>query len=593
MIITGRPRFIVEQVNTGVILYRDLEVVEPKFGKQLSGPGFLSFGLMPKANPLIDWGRNKQLVHVEMEIRGVRKIVLSTIVKTAVPDSKSGQMNIECYGFSDYLKEKPWLQDINDIAVDPFEVVARVWTHVQSFTNAQLGVEVYPQSSGTQMLPGFGFDGNTLSFDFFALFIRAVDFVDCADQVNGLARDIPFDFLEESAWNYNKTKIDKKIHLAYPHGGVQQDYLSFVKGENVLEAELADEKDIEPKTDIIIRGWQPGKVFDSRLSNADPTRLRDVIMEEDAKINSNERGKAWAGRKLARRDVPKYWKKILIDPNHPNAPFGEWEVGDTIMVRAIDPWYGEIGLMHRITSWAYDMKSGTCELQLRVDGAFNYDPIDYDPDYHDTLPPNKLKNGWFSANLYNWTRSSGAWLWVSNDGFNAKGCTRVDIDPGVQALRSERVKTVAAEVNNVSAYVKWSGVSSTAGPGFILRVLFYNNGARTGSYDVDWYNNPTGMHQFQRLQGSFTTPTDSNEFAIQLVVSNTVTSGSCTWDDVVVPAPSIWAATTNYRTGDYVQVGGKNLVAYSDGVSGAIAPIPPGIGLQVVDGTVVWGQVSA
>lgn len=594
-VITDKPRIIVEQANTGVILYRDLEVVEPKFGKQLSGPGFLSFQLMPKANPLFPWSRNKQWVHVEMEIRGVRKIVLSTIVKSAVPDPETGVMTIECYGFSDYLKEKPWLVNINDIAVDPFEIAARIWTHVQNYSNAQLGVEVYPQFSGTQMLPGFGFDGSTLTFDFFALFIRAVDFVDCADQFNALARDIPFDFVEESFWDENRTEIFKRIHLSYPHGGVQHEYLSFVKGENVMKMELADEKDIEPKTDIIIRGWSPGKVYDSRLSTAESDRLRDVIMEEDAKINSNERGKALAGRKLARRNVPKYWKKIVIDPNHPNAPFGEWEVGDLVFVRGRDPWYGDIAAWHRIVSWAYDPKSGLCELGLKVEGAFNYDPIDYDPDYEDSRPPNKLKNGFFGENLFHWKRVSGTWIRNSTIGFETNGSVRVDIDPGTQAFRSERVSTFPGEENSCTAYVQWQGVTSTAGPGFILRIIFYNEGSQTGSLDIDWYNNPTDLHQWERLQGSFTTPSDSNEFAVQLVVSNTVTDGTAFWDDVVVPAPVQWEANHVYKEGDYVKFYDVNFRAYVGGTSGATMPDHsdlPGLGNYLVDGTVQWGQVS-
>lgn len=534
--ITDRPRFIVEQVNTGIIMNRDLEVVDPTFGGQLSGPGLLRFSLMANANPLYNWSKNRQWVHVEMEFDGVRRIVLSTIVKSAVPNAE-GRMEIECYGFAGYPKNKPWLEDYNDIAVDPFFIVAKVWAHVQSFPNAQLGVTVYPQSSGTQMLPGFGFDGSTLVFDFFAIFIRAVDFSDCGDQINGLARDIPFDYFEESGWNEDKTEIWKKIHLAYPAGGLRQDHLSFVQNENVMQAELADEKDIEPATDIIIRGWQPGKVYSSRLSNAEPDRLRETVMEEDAKINSTERALAWGKKKLQRRNVPKHWKKIVVDPNHPNAPFGKFKEGDTIFVRAEHPWYGEIALWHRIVSWAYDMKSGLLELQLKAEGAFNYDPIDYDPDYEESKPPNKLRNGYFERNMGYWSRVAGAWIRVGQGGFDSSGCVRIDLDDGYAALRSERISAAPGEINTASAYVRWQNVVSTPGKGFILRILFYNNGVLTSQLDLDWYDNPTGLQAWQRLEGDFTMPEDSNEFAVQLTATSNVTGGTAFWDEIVVPAP--------------------------------------------------------
>ena len=535
--ITDRPRYILQQANTGIIMDRDLEVQEPKFGKQLSGPGMLNFALMPKANPLYNWGKGRQLVHVEMEFDGVRRIVLSTIVSGANVDPKSGIMNIECKGFSSYPKGKPWLEDYNDIAVDPFYIVAKVWAHVQSFSNAQLNVEVYPQSSGTQMLPGFGFDGTTLVFDFFAIFIRSVDFVDCGDQIDSLARDIPFDYFEESAWNEDFTDIDKKIHLAYPYGGVNQEHLSFVQGENVLQMELAEERDIEPVTDVIIRGWEPGKVYSSRLGNVGTDQLRETIMEEDAKINSTERAKARARKKLIRRTVPKYWKKILIDPDHHNAPMGRWKEGDKIFVRGRDNWYGEIGLWHRITSWAYDPKARLVELQLKVEGAFNYDPIDYDPNYTETKPPNKLKNGYFSRNMAYWNRLAGAWIRVTSEGFESPGAVRIDLDDGYAALRSERVFSPPGEENSASAYVNWQGVSSNPGAGFVLRIIFYNNGIITSQLDIDQYDNPTGLHAWQRLEGGFTTPSDSNEFAVQLTATANVTDGVAFWDDVVVPGP--------------------------------------------------------
>ena len=531
--ITDRPRFVVEQVNTGIILYRDLEVLEPQFGGQLSGPGTLKFALAPNANPLINWGKNRQWVHVEMEFNGVREIVLSLIVKSAVPD-ESGNMNIECYGFSDYPKNKPWLENYNDIAVDPFYIVAKVWAHVQSFPNAQLGVEVYPQDSGTQMLPGYGFDGSTLVFDFFAIFIRAVDFSDCADQINGLSRDIPFDYFEKSWWNNDKTAISKRLELSYPKGGLRQEHMSFVFNENILKAELADEKDIDPVTDVIVRGWFPGKVYNSRLSNVPMDQLRDVVLEEDAKINSTERAAAWAGKKLQRRTVPKYWKKITIDPNHPNAPMGAWGVGDEIFVRALHPWYGEIALWHRILSWAYDPASGLCELTLKVEGAFNYDPIDYNPDLEEELRPNKLHNGFFAENLRYWTRVAGQWIRVSSDGFETDGCVRIDLDDGGEALKSERIAVEPGDQLTASCYVKWDNVTSGVGPGFILRLIYSNNGVTTTTVDLDAYNNPTGIHAWERLDGTFTVPSGSNEVSVQLTVTPAVTGGVAFWDDVVL-----------------------------------------------------------
>lgn len=61
--------------------------------------------------------------------------------------------------------------------------------------------------------------------NFFAVFIRESDRNDCGDYINKLARDIPFDYFEESTWIEGKSAISKKIRLAYPSGGVDQEEL--------------------------------------------------------------------------------------------------------------------------------------------------------------------------------------------------------------------------------------------------------------------------------------------------------------------------------------------------------------------------------
>lgn len=531
--ITDRPRFIVQEANSDIFLNRDLVVREPKFGGQLSGPATITFNLEPYDNPWIDWGKNKQWVHLEMEIDGVRQIMLSTIVKKANLDTESGQMVVECQGFSSYPDKKPWLENYNPIAVDPFEIFWRVWNHVQSFPNAQLGVQIYPTSSGTQMLPGYGFDGNTLVFDFFAIFIRAVDFADCGDTLNGLARDIPFDYLEKSWWNEDRSEIVKRIELAYPKRGVQQEHLSFVMNENILKAELAEERDIDPITDVGIRGWLPGMVYNARLGNTDDTQFREFILEEDAKISSTERAAAWAKRKLQRRTVPKYWKKIVIDPNHPNAPFGKFELGDSIYIRSKNPWYGEIVGWHRIMNWAMDPTSGLVELGLKMEGAFNYDPIDYDPDLEEELPPNMLANGFFTLNLQHWTRVTGQWLRIATLGRENPGCVRIDLG-GTLALRSERVPVTEGQILDLEGFVRWEEAVSAAGPGFVFKVVTSYNGGFLEQFDIDSIEAPTGTLTWQRLNGTFTVPVGANEVAVQLQCNSSVTAGIAFWDDITM-----------------------------------------------------------
>lgn len=541
--ITDRVRVTVIEANSNIVLTRDLMMIEPQVMGRLSGPSVIRFAI-PHGEALnssygITWKAWGQWIIVEMEIDYERRIVGCCITRDCKINPENGNMEIEAIGFSDYAKGIPWLENWNDIAVDPFEIVQRIWSHLQSTSNAQLGVEVLPASSGTLMLPGYGFDGVILVFEFFALFIRAVDFVDCGDYIEGLSRDIPFDYMEEAEWNEDRTEVNKVLRLAYPSRGVQQPYLEFRVGENVIQAELAEEKEVEWVSDVIIRGWFPGKVYSSRLGNSDLTRFRRTIMEEDAKINSTERAAAWAKRKLQRRTVPKYWKKVIIDPDHSNAPFGTWELGDSVLVRGEYPWLGEISEWHRIMAWTYDEASRSMELELKVEGAFNYDPIEYDPDPGDnpTEDTNRLSNGYFDRNLGGWNALQGSWIRVASMGFDTEGYVRIDCDDGGERLMSHKVNVTPGEDLSVRCAVRWQDLETTgSGTAFVLRVFTYLAGGLIGTVDIDTVEDPsTNSTGWTVLQDTFwTVPGGIDQIAVQLTVESYVEDGVAFWDDVRV-----------------------------------------------------------
>lgn len=368
-------RIIVEEAVTGTIQSRDLEVTNAKLVANLSGPCQIEFTVPYGAESAegISFKAFGQLIHWEDEDR----TILATGVTQPTEVDQAGNLKVSAQGFSNYPKDLPWLDNWNPVVVDPFEVVQRVWDHVQSYTQGNMNVAITPASSGTFLLPGFSFDGTDLNVEFFAYFIRASDFRDCGDEINALARDIPFDYLETSEWNVDRTQINKSLVLAYPRRGYQRTDLAFRLGENVMQATPVPENEIQWVSDVIVRGWFPGKVYSSTFTNVDPVRFRRVIMEDDAQVNSNERSQVWAKRKLTRRQIPHYWSQIVIDPNHSNAQWGTWELGDDILVQGWMPWVGQVSAWHRIMSYTIDAGRASCTLSLMHEGAFNYDPIEF------------------------------------------------------------------------------------------------------------------------------------------------------------------------------------------------------------------------
>lgn len=386
-----RFRFAIEDIH-GNILARDVVAQEPTVVRMLSGPADIEIKLHPKEPTIqtptgpIQFAPWKQWVHAIKEDQfGNEVIWASGIVQPSELDPQSGILTLKASGFSSYAKGLPWLENWNPIAVDPFEIVYRIWNHIQHgsaagsipFVNGDLGVTVYPTVSGTQMLPGFSFNNENLIQDFFAIFIRASDKNDCGDYIDRLARDIPFDYWEESAWNETRTAITKKIRLAYPAGGVNQEDLIFRQGENMLFGTQKQESQVEWTSDITINGYFPGKVYSSTISNADPDRYRRVMDETDLSIDSNERAKAWARRQLTRRQFPDQFESIVVDPYHPNAPFLTYDVGDSVRIVGDVPWKGQVDQVHKILAMAYTESSNQLELKTMAEGAFNYDPIEY------------------------------------------------------------------------------------------------------------------------------------------------------------------------------------------------------------------------
>lgn len=377
-------RFILQEIISRKIVDRDLEVVGPKVTRNLSGPCEIECTVPyqgpNRGQPIIK--PYKHFIHVEEEFptpTGRENRIIATGIVQPSEMEDNGDLKIKATGFSAYGKGIPWLQDWNPITVDPFHAFQKVWTHLQSFPQGNMNIQIYPADSGTFMLPGWSFNGIELDVQFFAIFQRAADMRDCDDFLNNLARDIPFDFIEESKWNANHTDVDLKIKLGYPRLGANQEAMVFRQAENAIQMKPKTETEIQWASDIIVKGWFPGKMYSSQFSNPATDRLRRVVKEGDMNINSKERAAVWAKRKLTRRQVPDHWEGLVADAGHPNAPFGQWDVGDDIAVEGFIPWAannGRVKLAHKVMAYQWD-GSGKVQLALKAAGAFNYDPIEY------------------------------------------------------------------------------------------------------------------------------------------------------------------------------------------------------------------------
>lgn len=546
--IDSKFRFIIEEARTGRIVSYDLPVANSKMMRKLSGSSIIEFDVDyrdPRVNDpetgepirFKPWGH---WCHAEFNYRGQRKIWASGLLKPSEVDPKTGLLHAEFEGFSAYPSGMPWLQNWNPIAIDPFTVVNKIWTHLQSYSNGNLGVvpysgiptaKVIPPVSGTQMLPGFSFDGQNFVLDFFSVFIRAVDFTDCGDYINKLARDVPFDYFEECEWNVDRTAVNKFLRLAYPDGGVTQDNLSFRLNENIFQSKSKVEAEIEWTSDIIIRGWFPGKVYSSTLTNADAKRYRRTVLEEDVQINSTERAEAWSHRQLTRRQTPYYWESIIVNMYHPNAPFGSYDVGDTIRVQGVMPWIGPVDQMHKIIAMSVDPSTNTCELSLRADGAFNYDPI-----YFQGVDPNLLVNPSFTSNTTGWTAAKGTWSRDPAFGQTNAGSIRVTADAtDKEIITTDFTNVATADKVSYSCAVYWENARCVNGssPIRITANGYNSSGAIVTKPLFNSLFEPSGdSGKWYSLSGTWTVPSFVTKIKVQVQVTDSMQTGDIWFDDL-------------------------------------------------------------
>lgn len=552
--ITDRLRFTVIEVNSDTILTRDLVVKEPKVRPVLSGPCTMEFKVDQNEQVLssagITWKDNGQLVVCEIEIDHVQIIFCWGLTSNCKVDQTTGELDVQVTGMLGYPQNRPYLENFNPIAVDPFEIAARIWAHLGSFSNANLGITVQPASSGTQMLPGFSYDGNILNFDFFAVFYRATDLNDSGDIINGLAHDIPFDMVEKAVWNSDRTALVKWIQLGYPQGGLEQDSLTFRLGVNMIKGEVMEWPDIKQVTDVIVRGWLPGKVYSSELANADPTVYRTTILEEDAQIDSTERAAAQAKKKLTRRNIPISFKNITIDANHPDGPLGSFDVGDSIYIYAPNyPWYGTIEGWHRVTYIDYDQEKGQAEVGTKVTGAWDYDPIEFDPDAGNTpaFDDNRLSNGYFAANLSGWLSLRGQWFrttletFATQYNFNA-GAVRIDCDDHGEQFESHVAGCTPGEQLRLQCVVKYDNMHCTNGGVATMQLLAitsFNGDTSVGEvFVVGEIIGGAGTVGWTNLKmNSWTVPDGINEVRLMFNVDANVLNGTAYWTYArIVPA---------------------------------------------------------
>lgn len=380
----GSPgyRYIAQRVLTGEFVDWDVPLTTPTGPRrELSGPGGLTGTVETEytrlvgrdGNPVLDPWSTAIYAELNGHLRWGGLVVGGSF--------ENGTATVECAGFSTYPHGIPFLSNIragvavpqpnpyagkdknNDgyvdftdpprstkippapkpivtARVDAFDVVRTLWSHVQSYPSGDLNMVLDSQDSGYLLGAADGSDPYEL---------LAFDLNDCGEEIDTLAKLVPFDYVEEHAWVGTSQTISHRLRLGTPRIGSRRRDLRFAQDENIVSTASPERfaEDFANEVYGIGKG-QGRKTLTGRFTRNDG-RLRRVHVFTDKRISSKDRLAALSRRELAERQAGLFVPMIEVR-DHPNARIGSWHLGDDILVQVDVPWVGDLAVWHRIVA---------------------------------------------------------------------------------------------------------------------------------------------------------------------------------------------------------------------------------------------------
>lgn len=383
-------RLIAQNIFTKQFIHWDLPVDDATIRRTISGPTIITAAintenqslqsLDPPLEPNATW------IHVEED--GV--ILASGILLPFGDDNSAKTRTIEAEGPSTYPH---WItyqgEPFYGVQVDPADMVRKIWEHVQSYEDGDLGVQV--SNTKTPVLIGtepenVDFEtgeGEDVAFIAGPYMLNFWAVKNCGTEIANLCKETPIEYREHSQWNPTKTDVIHRIELGYPRIGGQRIELGFREGENFynLIPEYPENKDTYASEVIVVgAGDGPDAIREITYGRTFPPRLRKTHVLQNEDITSHERAKAMSQFEFRRRRLTHYEiKSITIDTTHPNARYGTYHEGDDILVEGYIQYIGKIADLHRIVSHTYNPRHKTATLELKPSESFAYGALKVDP----------------------------------------------------------------------------------------------------------------------------------------------------------------------------------------------------------------------
>lgn len=331
-------RYIAQRALTNEWLDWDVPITRDTLTWDLSGPGQLSGTLSPEIGSmhaadgkllLEEWG-----TFLYAENDGIIRwggVVVSSAFNGA-------DWKIECVGFSGYPKGIPYTGEWRKTNVDTLDCVREIWRHIQSFPDGEVGMAVSTAKSGVHV--------GTFNEPYELVWWESKD---CGDEIDSLASETPFDYIESHAWSGDRIK--HSLDFGVPRLGRRRDDLFFVQGENIDSVVAVTRDGDSYANEVIGLGAGEGRTMLRRTIAVREGKLRRSDIYTDKLTKTSARMDSAIRKQLGQARATLRIESITV-ANHPNAVIGSWSLGDDILVRAEIPWLGEIAHWARVVSWS-------------------------------------------------------------------------------------------------------------------------------------------------------------------------------------------------------------------------------------------------
>lgn len=406
-------RLIAQRILDGEIVEWELPVADDfEYVEQLSGPTVMHGSFHPEIISVQELNLDGYAywLHVEInqEIRASAIMLPPQYAESALTFSAEGVSATPHYTIYDGVFQQ--------IQVDPLSVVRTIWNYVQAQPQADLGVIVSGLSSPvrlgeparTETTVTDNGDGTTTTTikDVPAAPYELVwwNATNCGEEIDKLAGQTPFDYLERHAWNADKTDVLHYFDMGYPRLGVQKPDLLFNE-ENILEiVPIQEDEDTYASAVLVIGAGEGADTIRGYAAQSFGDRVRKEVVITDKTITDQARANSRAFTELAiRRGRAFEIAEIVIDAYHTNAPIGSYKAGDDIRIEVDIPWLMETHIAwYRITSITTNPSSDKVRIAVSHAGAFDYTEaiIEISPDaYIPFTPPEPAGPNIFPGNV--------------------------------------------------------------------------------------------------------------------------------------------------------------------------------------------------